>query len=425
MKYDFVIKNANIINHDASIDLNLNIGVQNGLIQYVGNEEIKGVKVFDCTGKFITPTFVNSHSHAPMSLFKGLAEDVNIDDWFNEYMWKYESIMTEEDVYVGAKLAFYEMLNNGVTISAEHYFYPETIIDAALETGIKVDMAPTLFSDENIEDKIEETLTLRDKYIDNDRVSISFGPHSPYLNSKEDLINISNLAKDNDMKIHLHIGETSNQLVNHKDRYNDSPIKWLDSLGLLDNKLLLAHNLHYDDGDLELIGAESMVAYCPKTYYKLAMDLAGVNIYDVSWGLGTDGAASNATLDIVEQMRLLSLHEKDSKFDSTIATLAEVWITTMSSHDFFELNTGEIKEGYSADLLVWDLDKVNTLPNINPLASIIYSSDSSNIEMVFSSGELLKENGELLYYDTDFNRIVKSKFEHLKNATKNEAKHKF
>ena len=186
MEETLLLMNGNIINYDGSINSNVNILIKNGIIEYIGNEAPIADQIYDCNGKYISPSFVNLHTHSPMNIFKGVADDVTIDSWFNDIIWPYEKKLTREDVYHGARVAAAEMLSYGVSAYADHYFYPEEIIMAALDLGIKIDMAPTLFSiGENPLADLDYTLELNHKYMDNKDVVITLGPHSPYTCTEE------------------------------------------------------------------------------------------------------------------------------------------------------------------------------------------------------------------------------------------------
>jgi len=186
MKYDLILKNGNLIDHEGNISKGKTIYIKNGKIlkieSFEEGQKIQGEKIIDCKDKFISTGLVNLHVHSPMNIFKGIAEDVDIDTWFNEEIWPYESNMNGNDVYVGALAAIAEMINNGVTAFADHYMEGERISDAVLETGIKGDVALTVFGmSDDFEDELEETGKIIEKRRDeSSRLNLRFGPHAPY-----------------------------------------------------------------------------------------------------------------------------------------------------------------------------------------------------------------------------------------------------
>lgn len=398
LKYDLGLKNASIINWDGEISKNLNIAIEDNKIIYLGDKDIRAEEEIDCKGKLVSPTFVNCHSHSPMNILKGIAEDVSISDWFNKMIWPYESKFTEEYVFIGSMIGMLEMIDNGISILADHYFFEETIIEAAEKTGIRLDMAPTIFGGEDFQDRILTTRQLVEKYKNHPSIEISFGPHSTYLCSKEELEIIASHGREINIKSHIHIGEEAGQIIDHKNKYGESPLETLDKVGLLDQRLILAHNLHYLENDVSLLRDENYVALSPKTYGKLAMDPSTIlkDIDKVNWVLATDGAASSNSLSIVEQLRLLALMGKKENQDATKFDLKSLWQATMKGHEIFKFNSGRIEEGKAADLIIWDLNTINCIPNYNFLASIIYSSESKNIDTVIINGAIKKRKGKLL-----------------------------
>lgn len=425
--YDLALINATVIDEHGKIYHEQSLGIKDGKIAYFGNKIIEATKIINCKNKVITPTFANGHVHSPMNLLKGIAEDVSIDAWFNERIWPYESSLIPKDIEVGAKLGIYEMINNGISVFAEHYFMEDQIIKAVKDTKIRIDLAPTIFSGDDFNTRVQTTLDLANKYQDSEHINITFGPHSPYLCTPEDLVTIAKKAKEHNMKIHLHIGETNTQLLEHKEKYNETPMETLERCNVLDLDLILAHSLHFEKNDLKLLKNNHFIPLSSKTYMKLAMDLNLMinNIDNFNWGFGTDGAASSNTLDVIEQARLLGLSSKDKLNDSTAMPLKTIWQRLMSTHNIFKFKTGKISIESKADLIIWDLNKLNTLPNYNLLASIIYSSNSENIESVLINGVFVKKDGKVLGFDKDFIDEVVNHKNRLLKAGKGKSSLKF
>lgn len=389
--------NANLINHNGNIDYNKNILIQEGLIKYVGDELLQADSIYDCTDKYISPTFTNLHTHSPMNIFKGIAEDVSIDEWFNKIIWPYEAKLTKEDIYHASRIAIAEMLGYGVSAYADHYFFPKEIIQAAKNLGIKIDMAPTLFSiGGNFNKELEDSVNLVHKYKDDDNVVITLGPHSPYTCNFKDLQTIANYAKELNLKIHIHVSETLEQVQDSLKDKGMTPIEELHRAGCLNGKIILAHGLYILEEDLKYINENTSFVLSPKTYLKLNMGLGNIfNFVErVSISIGSDGAASSNSLNPLEQARLLGLLGKYITKDATKFTLKDIWKFLMEGHNILEFNSGKVQEGYSADLIIWDLNSPNTSVNNNPLASIIYSSHSSNIESILISGKYVKNHGK-------------------------------
>lgn len=421
-QFDIALNNGTIIDEKGNVKKNQSIGINKGKIIYIGEKKITAEKNVDCTNKIITSTFANIHAHSPMNILKGLAEDVSIDEWFNDNIWAYESNLIPADIEIGAKLGIMEMINNGVSVFAEHYFHEDAIIKAVQETGIRVDLAPTIFSGEDFSERIDQTLALKEKYEENDNIDISWGPHSTYMCKPKDLETISELAQTHDMKVHIHISETSEQLKEHKNIYDETPVKTLERVGLLNQRLIVAHSLHMEEEDFELYNRNHFIALSPKTYMKLAMDLDKLikKLDKIEWGIGTDGGASSNTLNIIEQAQLLALSLKHTEKDATLLNVKQLWKKIMGTHRALDFDTGIIKEDAAADLIIWDLNKVNTLPNHNLLASIIYSSNSENIESVIVNGQFLKEDSKVRGFDDEFIQQVNKQKDRILKVGKSE-----
>lgn len=417
MVYDLILKNSTIINKEGKIKQGQNIYISQGEIIKISDEFINAnniKEIIDCSNLFVTPGLVNLHTHSPMNIFKGIAEDVDIYDWFNKEIWPYESKITSDDVYYGALLAIIEMIENGVTAFADHYFYAERICDAVLETGIRGDIAPTLFGmADNFEDEFKRISHLIEKKSGiSNRLSLRYGPHSPYTCPLETLKKIVDAAKYYGVGLHIHMSETVKQVEDSFNTYNKTHFEILYDAGGFDVPIIIAHGIWLSERDLRYLSNTSYFAVSPKTYMKLSMGMGNIWKYykQLKICIATDGAASPNSLNPLEQARLFALLGKLT-YKATEYRIEEIWEIMMKGHEALNFNTGDVEIGYKADLVFWDLNKPNTMPVYNPLASIIYSADSRNIIHVMVNGVFLKRNGKLLI-DTD--EIIKKAYIHSK-----------
>lgn len=400
---EFLLKNATLITEEAQILQNRHVLISEGTIKKISTEEIsdvESIQSLDCSNLFVTPGLVNLHSHSPMNIFKGIAEDVDEYAWFNEEIWPYESKMDGDDVYAGSKLAIAEMLHKGVTSFADHYFQADRICQAVLETGIRGDIAPTLFGMAGgFDDQLHESALLMEKYKKNDsHIQFHFGPHSPYTCTPEELKKTADLARTKHKGIHLHVSDASGQIEQSRRAYGRTPFEVLADTGVLDQSLIVGHGLWILEEEIKLITDKTWFAVCPKTYMKLSAGMGRIwNFHrDLPLCIGTDGAASANSLDPMEQLRLFLLIGKFNLGDAEQFTLEEGWKTLMRGHDALNFNSGKLKVGCKADLLFWNLDHINTLPVYNPLASIIYSAGAENITHSMIGGKFVKKDGKLL-----------------------------
>ncbi len=404
-----LLKNGNIIDEDGNLEKNLSIYIDNGKIAGISREEEnEGYEVIDCTGLYVTPGFVNLHTHSPMNILKGIAEDISIDNWFNEKIFPYESKLKTEDVYWGAVIAAAEMINNGVTAFADHYFCQESVYRAVADIGIRGDIAPTIFGlADDYEQQLKDAVNFVEDYQGkNSRISLRLGPHAPYTCPGDKLKEIVDAAKELKTGIHIHVSETKEQVDESMRLTGKTPVEVLYESGGFDIDVIIAHGLWTTKEDLKYISDKAMFAFSPKTYMKLSMGQG--NIYklknEINYSFGTDGAASSNTLSPLEQARLFALNGKFISGNATTFETKEIWRQLMKGHDAFKFNTGKIAEGREADLLIWNLDAVNTFPVYDPLTSIIYSSDASNIRYTMIQGEFLKYDGIL---KADIRSIIK------------------
>ncbi|MBQ8604289.1 MAG: amidohydrolase family protein [Oscillospiraceae bacterium] len=397
-----LFKNANLIDETGEVKTNLDLLVADGVIADIGENLCRDdAEVIDCTDRFITPGFVSMHCHTPMNIFKGIAEDVNIDDWFNKELWPYESKMQDEDIYWGAKLACAEMINNGVTAFADHYFKGHLIAQACEETGIKGDIAWTIFGfGGDCSEELARATKFCEDYKNAELVNPRMGPHSPYMCSPAVLKEIVDKAKELGVGIHLHVSETKAQVDTSKELHGGkTPFEVVNDAGGFDVPCIVGHGLWVEEEDLKYINEKTVFAVSPKTYTKLGMGAGGLWTYKdkINIASGNDGSASSNSIDVVKQMRMFALL---GKWDDNAEgfTLKEIWQYMMNGHKYLNFNSGKLQKGCAADLNIFNLNTVATAPVYNPLAAIIYSSvPSVNITDVMINGKFVKRNGKLAF----------------------------
>lgn len=422
------LKNVTYIDHQGEVNRVKSIDIENGIISYIGDSSKELDNVIDCSRYIVTPTFCNLHSHIPMWMLRGIAEDVNINEWFNNEIWPYESQIESDDVAISSYLGFLELINNGITVSAEHYMFEDAICNSAIDAGIHLDIAPTLFSGiGSIEDGIQRTLNLRSKMKQHPNINVRFGPHSPYTVSDEDFLRIVEVAKQECMGLHFHISESSEQVKESIEKYGLTPLDKFMTYSPDELDVILAHGLYLSDSEIEKLQANWALSLSPSTYMKLSMGLGNlIKLSETSNAvIGTDGPASSNTMGIIEQTRDLGKLCKFSANDSTLLNLNELWKIMMRGHSFLPFNTGRIEVGASADMILWDLNKLNTLPINNLLASIIYGANETNIDTVISSGNILKSKGKLTVDYTSKLNDLRERLQRLDEVGKGVSQLKF
>lgn len=404
MEKTILLKNAGLLDEEANCILNQNVYVQEGKILKIlpaaeDTESIHADETIDCSKYYVSPGLANLHTHTAMNIFKGIAEDVTADAWFNEMIWPYESKMTDEDIYVGTLMGIAEMINNGVTVFADHYFGEEQVLKAVKETGIRGDLAPTLFGmTPDFHERLAQVKAfIQEHRNDSDRISFHMGPHANYTCPSPTLKEIIDVAKELNLPIHLHVSEEDVQVEKAREETGLTPFGILYAAGGFDCKVLIGHGLWIEEEDLKYLRDDTWFAFCPKTYMKLASGKGGFFDYykQLNYGFGTDGAASSNTLNPVEQARLFGLMGKYQERNSAAYTATEIWQHLMASHQAFSFGSGRLKEGAPADLVIWDLYQPDTFPFYSPISAILYSSNSQNVKYTMVAGEFLKYNGKL------------------------------
>ena len=404
MEKTVLLKNAELLDEEANCILNQNVYVQEGKILKIlpaaeDTESIHADETIDCSKYYVSPGLANLHTHTAMNIFKGIAEDVTADAWFNEMIGPYESKMTDEDIYVGTLMGIAEMINNGVTVFADHYFGEEQVLKAVKETGIRGDLAPTLFGmTPDFHERLAQVKAfIQEHRNDSDRISFHMGPHANYTCPSPTLKEIIDAAKELNLPIHLHVSEEDVQVEKAREETGLTPFGILYEAGGFDCKVLIGHGLWIEEEDLKYLRDDTWFAFCPKTYMKLASGKGGFFDYykQLNYGFGTDGAASSNTLNPVEQARLFGLMGKYQERNSAAYTATEIWQHLMASHQAFPFGSGRLKEGAPADLVIWDLYQPDTFPFYSPISAILYSSNSQNVKYTMVAGEFLKYNGKL------------------------------
>ena len=361
----------------------------------------------------LIPGLINAHGHSPMTLFRGFADDMPLQPWLEEKIWPAESKwVSEEFVRDGAALAIAEMLRSGTTAFTDMYFFPEEVAKVALEANIRVQLAapildfPTVYA-RDAEEYIHKATDLNDRYKNNGHVQVAFGPHAPYTVSDAPLTKISMLANELEIPIHIHVHENAREVLQSEQNTGIRPLERLNRLGLMSQLLQCVHATQLNDDEIALLAdAGATVVHCPASNAGLASGIcrtqalldAGVNLC-----LGTDGAASNYELNMINEMRMAALFGK-AGIENAAATSA--WdvlaMATVGGARAFgrEDTLGTLETGKFADCVAVDLGTINCQPVYDAVSTLVYSAQASQVSHVWVNGRLNVENGRLLTLDT-------------------------
>jgi 5-methylthioadenosine/S-adenosylhomocysteine deaminase len=365
-------------------------------IDYPGAEIISG------TGKAIIPGFVNCHTHAAMTLFRGCGDDMPLMRWLEDRIWPREARLTEEDVYWGAKLACLEMIKSGTTTFLDGYHHQPATVRAVEEMGLRGVLSGACFDHFNSRETADAQAYIkalhRSTSQHGERITFALAPHAIYTVSTDMLEWIGDYAADNDLLIQIHLSETEGEVAASIRRFGLSPVRYLHRLGLLSPRLIIAHALYVDEEEIRILAdTGTNVVHNPASNMKLAsghafrfveMHRAGIRT-----GLGTDGCSSSNNLDMIEAMKLASLLGKAWRKDPEAITAPEILTAaTATGADILRLNTGRIAEGYLADLSLVDINIPAFTPNINFTSNLVYAANGSCIDTLVCNGRILMRN---------------------------------
>ena len=414
-----LLKGPRIIDAEGAVSEPVDILLAGGVIEAVlpaGEASAAGSapgRVIGCEGRFVSPGLVNLHAHSPMSIFRGIAEDVSPDDWFNREIWPYESKMEGGDTEAGARLAAAEMLDCGVTAFADHYFMADRVCKAVLDTGIRADIAPTLFGMAGgFEGQLAESEDLFRTWNGREgRLALRIGPHSPYTCDPDQLALCADSARKLGTGIHLHVEDDLAQIAASREAHGLTPMQVVDRAGLTDLPLIIGHAYWILPEERPLVKTGNWIAVCMMTYMKLGLPPGPIldDPGSLPLCIGTDGAASSNCLNPLEQARLLALAGKSRQGNAESFPLRDVWRILMRGHEALPFGTGRLEAGKPADLVVWNLDLPHTAPAYDPLAALIYSADARSAEHVFVSGRQLKADGRLVFDTAEMVKEAKAR----------------
>lgn len=363
-------------------------------------------KVIDGTNKITMPGLVNTHSHVAMTLLRGVGDDEELQTWLNDYIWPKEAKLDEKLVYAGSKLAMAEMIKTGTTTFNDMYFYMEETAKAVEESGIRGVLGYgmiDLFDDEKRKQEIKATKNLikNSHNTANGRVQVAVAPHAPYTCSEELLSESKKLANKHNLKLHIHVSETQQEVNDLEKQRNQTPFEYLDSIDLLDENTIAAHGVWTTDNEMKLLKEKQVsISHNPSSNMKLASGIAPVSKYiknDINVAIGTDGVSSNNNLDMFSEMKLTALLQKVNTMNAkTLPAQATFNMATENGDRALGINTGSIKEGKLADIVLVNMNVPHMIPVRNPLSNIIYSALGSDVDTVICDGQLLLEDKKLL-----------------------------
>lgn len=405
-----LIKNCNLISMSENrkkYEENIDILIEDKKITKIEKNITQEVdKIIDATDKVVMPGFINTHSHISMSIFRETVDGYKTQDWLTQKIWPMEDKLKEEDIYWATLLSCIEMIKTGTTTINDMYFMTDSIIEAALKTGIRLQTTRTLMGHEaNDEQRLSELKQLIEKY-NEDTISFNAGIHGLYTSNEQYVKKCIEFAKENELPVHMHFCENEQEREDIKREYKvESPVEVIER-DFLETHNILAHSVKLNKKDIERLKlTNSYISHCPISNLKLGCGVAKIKEMldnDICVSLGTDGQGSGSNLDMFETMKFTALLQKGINEDPEDLPAYEVLkMATINGAKtlMLEDKIGSIDIGKSADIIVLNLNNVLTQPINNVFAEIVYNAKGTDVETTLVNGKILMENKNISKID--------------------------
>ncbi len=401
-----LIKNAMILG-DSGFNKS-DVLIENNIIKSIGIINEAADEIIDAKNNVLIPGFVNTHAHVAMTGFKGLLDDVALDDFLDK-SGRLDASRTDNGIYNSALLGMYEMINSGITSFIDLYYSEDIIQRAAEKTGIRAYLAWAVLDD--------EYTTQRNSPIKNaehfinidhpDNVVPMIGIQGIYVSSDETYMRAMDISRKYDVMMHTHLSETRKEVYDTVKRYNERPVEHLNKIGFLSDKLIAAHCVWITLNEIKMLARNNVkVSWNSISNAKLA---SGGNApvpemleNNINVSLGTDSSGSNNSLDMFQEMKFSLLSINNERWNPSIVKSMDVFnMATINGYKALNLQGGRIAPGYMADLIIIDKRSVNMIPGNDLVKNIVFSGNPSNVLYVIVNGKILKENGILKNFNPD------------------------
>ena len=413
---DIIVRGGTVVTMDGSrrVIENGSVAVKNGRIVAVGDtaeiERTYGAReIVDATGKVVVPGLINGHTHVPMTLFRGLADDLDLQEWLTKYIFPAEAKnVTEEFVRVGARLGLAEMIRSGTTTYCDMYYFEDAIADETSKAGMRGVLGETVIDFPVADNKTNaEAMAYVEKFVNqwkgNPLITPAIAPHAPYTVSEEHLKAMRAFSDRTGAPIVTHISETKREVDDSIKARGARPIDYLNRIGFLNNRVIAAHVVWPSEEELGLLKKLGVgIVHNPQSNMKLASGVAPVPQMlkeDLPVGLGTDGAASNNDLNLWEEMDTAAKLHKLISNDPKVVSAAEAFemATIRGARALhMEKDIGSIEKGKRADLVIVDLDALNQTPYYNIYSDLVYATKGADVRTVIIEGRLVMRDRRLL-----------------------------
>jgi 5-methylthioadenosine/S-adenosylhomocysteine deaminase len=442
MSTSLLIKSATVVTLDAdNLIFEGDVFIENGRIRALEGslaDSHKGVEVIDARGGVLLPGFVQTHVHLCQTLFRGAADDLALIDWLKRRIWPMEAAHTAESVYASARLGIAELIRGGTTcaLTMETVRHTDAVFSAVEETGFRATVGKCMMDKgqgvpsqllEQTETSIAESLDLLERWHgqDDNRIRYCFAPRFALSCSREMLERIARLASERGVMIHTHASENKQEIEAVELETGHRNIEYLNKAGLTGSHVVLAHCVHLDENELGILARTGThVAHCPSSNLKLGSGFAPIPEMlrrGVSVSLGADGAPCNNRLDMFTEMRTAALIQKALHGADTLPALAVLRMATINGARALglEKEIGSIEPGKRADLTLVNTNRLHTTPRPDPVSTLVYAAEASDVETVIIGGRAVMREGQLLTMnELDVIRSAQESSELISKATK-------
>lgn len=418
-KADIIIRDGLLLTINSQMDI-----IEDGAVAICGNkikalgttEEItanfQAEKTILANGKIIMPGLINAHTHIPMTYFRGIADDLPLQTWLQDYIWPTESrFLNREFVYHAALHGAAEMIKNGITLFNDMYFLGKESARAATEAGIRGILGEGLLDiplagHKNADEVIDYVISARSEFAGNELIDFTIAPHAVYSCSRENLLKARKLAEEYNLLLHIHVSETEQEVADAIRNFGKRPVYYLEDLGFLEQDVIFAHGIWVDEWEIRIMKKRSIaVAITTESHLKLASGFAPVRSFlenGVTLCLGTDGVSSNNNLDLLNEMDFTAKLHKAYNQDPTQLQAAQVvrMVTIDAARALHKDEIlGSLEPGKLADIILLDTGTLEAQPMYNPYSHLVYTLNSSAVSTVIINGRLVMEDRRLLTVD--------------------------
>jgi 5-methylthioadenosine/S-adenosylhomocysteine deaminase len=417
---DLIVQNGTIVTMDATrrVIENGSVAVSQGEIVAVGtaaeiSQNYKSKQTINALGKVVIPGLINTHTHVPMSLFRGIADDLDLQEWLTKFIFPAEAKnVTEDFVRVGTRLGLAEMIRGGTTTYCDMYYFEDAIADETFKAGVRGVLGETVIDFPVADNKtFADALIYTEKYIKkwqgNALITPAIAPHAPYTVSEEHLKAARALSDKLNAPIVIHLAEavTETEFIQQKHQ-GIRPIEFVEKIGFLNDRVIAAHVIQANESELQILKKRGVgIAHNPQSNMKLAAGVAPVPMMlkmDLPVGLGTDGAASNNDMSLWEEMDTAAkLHKLISGDPKVLTALQAFEMATIRGARALHLEKqiGSLETGKRADMVIVDFDNLNQTPFYSIYSSLVYATKASDVRTVIINGKIVMRDKRLLTLD--------------------------